>query len=136
MRLLGFVQKALFGYAQAYDRAPARGGLKTDAAAEQFGPFPHGHHPQTPPAAVSAEASATVLDFEFEAALAEVEAHPGFLRARVARDIVQCFLQYAIDVNRRIAADGKRRPAFLVGYANSGLSFHHRQVPRNRLLQS
>src|SRR5262245_57235312 len=102
MRLLGFARKALFGYAQAYDRATARGGLKTDAAAQQFGPFPHGHQAQTLSSTVSAEASAAVLDFEFEARLAEVQAHPSFLRARVARDVVQCFLQYAIDVDGRV----------------------------------
>ena len=36
----------------------------------------------------------------------------------------------------RIAADRKRGSAFLVGYANSSLPFHHRQVPLDRQLQA
>jgi len=36
-------------------------------------------------------------------------------------------------VDGRASIHRKRRPGFLVGYANSGLPFHHRQIPLNGL---
>ena len=77
-----------------------------------------------------------VLDFEPQLLRSKPQPHPGLIRARVTRNIIQSFLQNAIDVDRSTSIDRKRRSRFLVGYANSRLPFHHRQIPFDRLLKS
>src|SRR6478752_5937138 len=52
------------------------------------------------------------------------------------RHVVQCFLQNAIDVYPSAAVDRKRLPLLLIGYGNSGLSFHVGDVPVESALKS
>src|SRR5580698_219636 len=58
------------------------------------------------------------------------------MASRMTREVVQSLLQDAINMDAHAAVNRKRRSRFHVGYFNSSLSFHRRDVPVNRTLKS
>src|SRR5262249_15381115 len=121
---------------QFHQRPTLRWPLEFNLPSEQLGPFSHRNQPNSLAGLNCRKPRTVVLNFELQVLRSKQQPDPGFLRARVANDVVQSFLQYAINVDRSVSIYGKRRTGFFVGYANSRLSFHHRQVPLNGLLES
>src|SRR5947209_9847591 len=76
-----------------------------------------------------------VLYLELQTLWREPQTYPRFLRSGMARHVVQSLLQNTINMNCRAAMYGKRCSRFLVGYANSRLPFHHRQIPLDSRLE-
>src|SRR5947209_3642016 len=113
-----------------------RGLQEFQGPADEFCAFAHGHQSYALLRALRIEAGAVVFDFQLQNFGIKPQADPGLLRSGVAGDVVQGFLQNAVDVDADIAVDRKRRSRFLIGYVNAGLPFHCGDVPVNGALES
>src|SRR5579863_5322 len=66
----------------------------------------------------------------------ETKPHPSLASSRMAGDVVQGLLKDAVNMNSNAAVDRIWGSRFLVGYFNSGLPFHHWNVPVDRTLET
>src|SRR6266496_4852162 len=136
MHLLGFAGDCLPWNFEFHNSASAGSGFKLYPAPEQFGALPHRDQTQPPTRGRFRKTGAAVGHVKLQCSCRKVKPYACLLGTRMTRHVVQSFLQDAIDMDSRIAADWERSSTFLVGYANSRLPFHHRQIPLDGRLQA
>ena len=118
-------QRAAFGWTREYDLPPINSARSRIATS----PMPR------LVSGCSAKPAAVVLHFELQRCGKENANAPSLLRSGVTRDIVQSFLEHTVNVHPGAAIDRKRLALLLIGYCNSGLSFHGGDVPVKRALK-
>src|SRR4051794_39642539 len=121
---------------EVYQCSAIRGARDSDSTAHQFGTF--AHRDQTDTAAVWAflKTATAVAYFEFKRLGQKTQSHPRLLCTRMPSDVVQGLLQNAIHVNTCCPVYRKGFPLLLIGYGNSGLSFHGGDVPIKRAFEA
>src|SRR5271163_1418444 len=77
-----------------------------------------------------------IFNLKLQTLRPETEPHPRLLTSGMAGDVVQSLLQDAVNMNTHAAVHREGRPRFHVGYFNSSLPFHRRNVPVNRTLEA
>ena len=108
-----------------------------DGGGEKFGAFAHGDEAHAGfglgrcRGGVGVKALAVVFDFELQRIGLKTEADPGFAGAGMAGDVVESFLEDAIDVDGGAGVHGIRVAGFFVGDVNAGLFFDDGNVPVN-----
>src|SRR5207302_939986 len=82
------------------------------------------------------QAHSVIFYFQFEAVRQKTQAHPSLPCTRMSRNIVQSFLQDAVDVYAGAAIYRKRHALLIIRYGNPGLPFHGGNVPVEGALES
>ncbi len=116
-------------YRQVHQRSTLRRTRKDDLSTHQLRALAHGDQADAALAWAFRESSPVIFHFQLEGSRQETKADPSPFCASVTRDVVQRFLQNAVHMHASAAIDGERLPLLFIGYGNSRLPFHGRNVP-------
>ena len=116
-------------HAKANDGSPFLGTVELERASDQFGALAHRDQAQPTAGGRAAESFSMVFDFELQGIGCEAQAHPRLLRPGMPRDVVQGFLQHAVDMNGHGAVDGRRRTRTFIRYGNTQLPLQRGEIP-------
>jgi hypothetical protein len=84
---------------KTYERAAGGDWGDFDRTAKNFGAFTHGNEADAGLTFGGAKAFAVIFDFESQGGGFKLQTNPGFFCAGMTRDIIECFLKDAIDLN-------------------------------------
>src|SRR3989442_7038066 len=96
---------------------------KLDGPSQQFCTFTHRNQPDSLLDSLKVESQTVIFHFELQTLRQELQANPGLTSSRMPRDIIQSFLQNAVNMNGGMTIHPKRCSRFLIGYVNTGLPF-------------
>src|SRR5580700_2242795 len=109
---------------------------KFDASTQQFRTLAHGHKSNAGSWSAFRKSSAVIFNLKLQTPRHETKPNRRLTASGMAGEVVQSLLQDTVDMNAYAAVNRKGCSGFLVGYFNSSLSFHRRDVPINRTLKS
>src|SRR5438270_6098968 len=114
---------------EAHQRATELRFQKLNSTAQQFCTLAHRNQAYSLFNSPRFESRTVIFHLELQTLRQELQANPSLTSARMPRDVIQCFLQNAIDMNGGVTIHQKRFSRFLIGYVNPGLPFDRGNIP-------